>query len=168
MSANQETIREPAIHHKRMLWAGGVAIIILLIGAGLFFRMNADRYPLPSAVVKNASFPLYYPSPMPKTYAYQKGSGKLQNSVVFYELASGGNVVNVSEQAVPPHPPDITHLTGFKNLTTFAGNAAIGTSDNQPVAIILSDTTLITISGHRNVPNDVVSNFAKSMSSLSQ
>jgi len=54
-------------------------------------------------------------------------------------------------------------------LKTLAGNAAIGTtSTKQPLAIIVSNTTLITITGNRGLPSDVVATLAQNMDSLPQ
>lgn len=149
------------------LWIGVAAAVVIFI-AGVFIFMHRNTDPLPAALEKNAGFPLYYPSPVPAGYSYRKGSGKLNGNIVFYEMQSGNDVLSVSEQPTPPNPPDLAHLAGFTSLQTPAGNTAIGMTLGQPIAIILSNTTLITITGHKNVPSDVVSNFAKSMISLPQ
>lgn len=121
----------------------------------------------PATVVKQAGFPLYYPSPLPLGYGYQEGSAEVSNGLVTYRIKDGNNLVTISEQVRPPNPPVLTRLAGFTSLSTDAGNAAVGTANTkQPLAIIVSNTTLITITGQANVPSDIVAKVAQAMSSL--
>lgn len=155
-------------HRRPLVWGGiGVVVAAVLI-AGVVILVTGNRSSIPAAISKEAGFPLYYPSSMFKGYAYQTGSARLNNGVVFYTLHDATSKVTVSEQAVPQNPPNLSELIGFTSLKTIAGNAAIGvgSESNAPVAIIVSNTTLIIMTGQRNMPSDVVSTLAQDMRSL--
>jgi len=156
--------------HRRLLaWASIGVVVAGAIIAGIVILATGNSSSIPVAISKEAGFPLYYPSPMLKGYTYQTGSAKLENGVVFYTLKDGVSNTIVSEQAAPANPPALTQLAGFTSLKTLAGNAAIGTtSTKQPLAIIVSNTTLITITGNRGLPSDVVATLAQNMDSLPQ
>jgi hypothetical protein len=129
--------------------------------------IHRDKPPLPNSIVSATSFALYYPSPVPSGYTYKNHSAKVESGIVFYELQSGSRTITISEQAAPSNPPSLTHLTGFTNFQTPAGDTAIGTSLGKPIAITLSNTTLVTVTGAPTVPSDVITSIAKTMSSLS-
>ena len=143
-----------------------LVVSLELAGGGLYYYRQRSDWPIPKTVRSQVQFPIYYPSPMPNGYIYQKGSAKVQDGILFYKIASGNRVIVISEQAIPVAPPDLNNLIGFKKLVTLAGNAAVGSNNGQPIAIVLSNTTLIDINGSKNVPNDVVGNLAESMSTL--
>jgi hypothetical protein len=144
-----------------------VALLVIATVAGIHF-IHQNNTSLPSSIIRATNFALYYPVPLPSAYTYKNHSAKMEGSVVFYELQSGSRTITVGEQAAPSNQPSLTHLTDFTTLQTSAGKAAIGTSLGKPVAIIISNTTLITINGTQTVPSDVISTIAKAMSSLPQ
>ena len=166
---SQQISLENQRHRRLGLWSGfALAVVLAITGSFLFFYMHYNNSPLPASITKNASFPVYYPSPLPTGYTYKKNSAKLESGIVFFALQNAGDTVTISEQAVPPNPPDLTHLTGFTDFQTIAGDTAVGTSLGKPIAITLSNTTLITITGARTVPSDVIAAMAKTMTSLPQ
>jgi hypothetical protein len=151
---------------KPMLWGGiGVVITVAITGIVIFVTHGSDL--LPTAVTKQVGFPVYYPSPMSPGYMLQQESVRVENGVLFYTLKDGGSSVVISEQATPQNPPNLSELVGFTSLKTIAGNAAVGvgSGSNAPVVIIVSNTTLITMTGQRNMPSDVVSTIAQNMRS---
>jgi hypothetical protein len=152
------------------LWAGAGLAVAAIAVVGVVLLVNRNGNALPTAVTKQVSYPLYFPSPMPLGYIYQAGSATVSNGIINYKLVNGvGSTVVVSEQVTPPDPPILTKLAGFTSLSTDAGTAAVGTaSTKQPLAIIVSNTTLITITGQANMPSDVVAKVAQAMSSLPQ
>lgn len=130
--------------------------------------LNRSTAALPSTITNRAAFSLYYPSPMPAGYTYRKDSANFENDIVFYILQNNNQTVFVSEQAIPTAPPDINNLLGFKSLTTPAGNAAVGLVGGRPTAILLSNTTLITITGSGNTPKDTIAALTTNMQLTSQ
>src|ERR1700743_312865 len=92
-----------------------VTAIIVLTGGGFIgwhLVEESDANPLNSHIQTTAGFPLYYPSPMPNGYAYQKGSARIDGGSVFYTVKSDTGKIVVSEQTAPADPPDLTHLAG--------------------------------------------------------
>ncbi len=141
-------------------------MILSAAGIGYFFWRHQGKNPLLADLQTTPNFPLYYPT-LPTEFTYKKGSGSLRSGVVFFAIEKGDETTLISEQAAPTtSPPKLDDLKGFTKLAIPAGNAVIGANANQPVAIILSNTTLITINGQANTPSDVVSSIAKNMSSL--
>ena len=153
---------------NRKLWVISILLVVSLglAGGGLYYYHQRSDWPIPKTVRSQIQFPIYYPSPMPNGYNYQKGFAKVQNGILFYKITSGNRIIVISEQAIPNAPPDLNNLIGFKKLVTLAGTAAVGSNNGQPIAIVLSNTTLIDINGSKNVPNDVVGNLAESMKAL--
>jgi len=162
-------MENPNKRHRR-IWPLLCLLLVLalaLFGTWLYIK-NKDKGPLPKSVEQSVSFPIYYPSPVPAGYIYKKGSASFQKGILFYTLSSGSQDSLVSEQAIPQNPPDLNSLTGFKKFQTIAGDAVIGTNLGKPVVIILSNTTLISITGSQNTPKDALTRLAASMSSLPQ
>ncbi len=158
---------------KRFTWIAGIVALALVVAIALTIiivmkKQYATAHPLAGAIQTAAGFPLYYPTPLPAGYTYKKGSARVDNGIVFYTLQNGSKTTTINEQATPQNPPDLSHLTGFTNMQTLAGNTAVGSVAGKPVAIILSNTTLITINGSSATPSDTVTIIARSMTSLGQ
>ena len=149
----------------KYLMLSGFSILVVVSGVILLFTRSSNA--LPAQFVKNAGFPLYFPSPMVEGYGYQTGSAKMEDGLALYTLKNGANTIIVSEQVAPANPPNLTQLIGFTSLRTVAGNAVVGTSSTkQPLVIIVSNTTLITMTGNNSLPSDVVATLAQNMRSL--
>lgn len=149
-----------------MIRTGIATVVTLIVVSGILILVTKPSDTLPAAVTKHTSFPLYYPTPLPLGYTYQKGSARVENGIVFFTLQSNTTTISVTEQAAPTNPPNLTMLAGFTSLKTIAGDAVINSSGKQPAAIIMSNTTLISITGQRNMPSDIVAQTAQNMRSL--
>src|SRR6266540_1342975 len=149
---------------SRRRWLVGVGCLLFLgalgVGASLFIRNSG---PIPSLIRQRTRFTLYYPTNMPQGYGIQKNTIRLDTGVVFYSLANDKRQVRVSQQTLPANPPNLDTLGGFRKIDATAGKAAVGANNSSPTAIILSNTTLITINGSPGTPQDVVASIAKSM-----
>lgn len=150
---------------KWFIIAAAVTTPAVMITTYLLLR---NPYPLPKAIVRDSTFPVYYPNPLPDGISYQQDSAKRDHGVLTYNLHTGSQTIHIFEQTAPSSAPDLDHLPGFSHLQIPAGKAAIGQTLNRPVAIILSNTTIINISGDTKVPSDVVTSVAKAMRSLPQ
>ncbi|MDL2342455.1 MAG: hypothetical protein QFB87_05260 [Patescibacteria group bacterium] len=150
---------------KRWLVAGGIVVVLGSAGGGLYLHAKASGA-LPKAVTKQVSFTLYYPTQLPRGYTLNKTTARVENDILFYSLKSGSKEVRVSEQAAPTRPPDLNSIPGFKKLESIAGNAAIGKNAGAPTALLITNTTLITISGTATVPQDVIVRLTQQMTSL--
>lgn len=113
----QETATKAGTGEKsgRFLLTFGVAIVISASSLGTYLYMHRNAEPLPQTIVRAVNFSLYYPSPLPQSYAYVKGSTKLTKGILFYAIASGKQRISISEQTAPSDPPDLTRLPGFTN-----------------------------------------------------
>lgn len=161
-----ETSIQPG-HLRRRRWLIVVFILLLIVMMGGFVTYRLTRTAaLPPNIIKQISFTIYYPAPMPKSYRYQAGSANLSNEILFYKLRNGNRVISVTEQSLPLNPPDLASVPGFNKLSFEAGNAIAGIYSKTPTVIIANNTTLITIIGSNNVPYDVVVAFAAAMHSL--
>jgi hypothetical protein len=144
-------------------------VIVLLTGAFLTFKYYQDKNsPFPRKIRQNVSFTLYYPQVIPAGYKYQTGSTHIENGVVFLRLKAGEKAISVSEQAVPTAPPDLNSLTslGFKKVETLAGSIVLGNNGGIPTAVILNQSSLITVTGTKGVPLDRVGKIAQSLQSV--
>lgn len=148
---------------KKLIVCIVVILIVLCVLVGLY--LTRPKTPIPENIRKQADFPLYYPERLPDGYKLDKGSVKYENGVVFYSLVKDSSSLLISEQSIPSNPPDLDHLKGFSKIATFAGNVALGSVNNQPTAILLTDSTLLTITG-KNSTKDAVSQVTQNMGSL--
>jgi hypothetical protein len=144
-----------------VVFAAVIAVFLVLL---LFKKQDS---PIPKNIEKSVNFALYYPSNLPNGYSLDKNSVKSENQIVFYSLSSGDKKISISEQAAPSNPPDFEKIqkgnTSFKPLDTAGGHAIYGVSQKTPAAILLTNTTLINISGDKNVPLDTIVKTTKSM-----
>lgn len=157
---------------KKLTLVAIVVFMALLLGIGalIVFLGSHPRGALPEQTVKAAGFPVYYPSPVPTGFIYQKDSARIDHRVLFFTLQQGNDSINVSEQAATSTPPDFSAIqkdnNSFKTLSVIAGQAIYGTYQGIPVAIVLTNTTLVTISGTKNFPIDAIAKTAQNLSSL--
>jgi hypothetical protein len=164
--SDRRSLPLPRINFKLAGVIGAAAVIVLIGGLALWH--HGSKEPLSATVRKQAGFPLYYPSEVPAGYTLKQDSVRLDNGIVFYSLVRGAKTILFSQQEVPTSPPDLAHLQGFKKVTTFNGDdVAVGTSNGQPTALLLTDTTLITVTGSKDASKDAIFKLAQDMQPLS-
>jgi hypothetical protein len=152
---------------KRLLLILIVLLLAALGGGGWWYFSNSSTG-IPKKIVHSVNFPVYYPSPLPAGYSYEKGSAKVSGSLLVYNLQSGSMRISVTEQAAPAHPPSLSDLPNFKSIDTLAGQAVIGSDRGIPVGILISNTTIVNLRTSNEVPNDVLGKVVQAMSSLPQ
>lgn len=150
-----------------------VALVVLVVFAsaagGWFYYQKNNASPLPKSITKATNFALYFPSNLPTGYILDKASVKKDGGIVFYNFIKDNSTLFVSLQAKPPIAPDFQKLIdglSFKKLDTPAGSGVIGTNIDKPTAIILTNTTLITVYGTKDVPSDIVAQTMQNLASL--
>ena len=144
--------------------AGAATLILLGLLIGLLVvSYLAKNATIPADVTSNVSFPVYYPKPMPSGYTYKRGSTKLENRILSFSLQNGSKTITISEQATPPNPPDLSNLPGFKRLDVPNGYGAIGKSVGLNVAVLLTDTTLVTLNTTSGTRAEILKNCALSL-----
>lgn len=167
--ANQKPARilQPAPKrksHKKLII--GITLIVLVFGLLLGLYLMKPKNPFPENIRKEISYPLYYPEKLPEGYKLDKSSVKVESNIMFFTLDNEDKKIIVSEQAIPSQPPDLANIQGFKKFNTSSGDAVIGSNVGRPTAILLSNTTLITISGDNKIPQDVIVQTTENMVSL--
>jgi hypothetical protein len=154
---------------KRRRWVTlSVALIVLAAAgaAGAVYVSHSRTQSLPSNVVKSAQFPLYFPAPLPDGSTFKDGSARQEAGIIFYSIETSRGAVSVSEQPIPDRPPSLSSLIGFKKFDTPYGTAVTGKNGNAPVALISTDTTLITLTGTNAAATDTVISLARAMMPL--
>ena len=140
---------------------GVAAALVLAIGlftAGYIFKSKAPVNSLPQSVVAKANFNVYFPSPMPSGYIYVKKTATFQIGDVFFRFANGLKSVTVREEPLPAKKPDLSLYKGYTTFSSDTGQAAMGTSFGQPVAVVVTPTTVITFNTSGGVsPRDLKS-----------
>jgi hypothetical protein len=131
--------------------------------------LKPNTNPFPKTVRNQVGFPLYYPSALPHDYALDKHSVSYKSGVVFYVLRNDKDSIFINEQKAPVVAPDLKKLEetlSFKKIDTPIGDAVTGLEIDKPTAILVTNTTLITVTGNKTVPADVIVAVVKSMASL--
>jgi hypothetical protein len=168
--------------HDKKAAAAVLAIVVVLAAAVIFVFGGKSSDPIPKSVHRAVNFPLYYPAKLPEGYKYQKDSAKVQDSIAFFTISKDIKRIQVSEQAAPHKPPDLDALTkvhsipagpsgfsppgvaAFEKIDNPSGQAIQGKSlAGNPVAIVLTDNTLINLSGTPSLPGNVLTQVIKSL-----
>ena len=153
---------------RKQLIAVICVLFLLLITAAWMLRQH-NKGPLPKAVLKSIDFPVYYPSALPSRFVLEKNSVKSAGGVLFYSYHKNADQIYISEQAATTPPPDLKALENnlsFKKIEVESGSAVSGLNSTKPTALLLTNTTLITINATQNVPNDVLISLIKNMHSI--
>jgi hypothetical protein len=152
-----------------------VSIFILLIaGTGLYISLFRDRSPIPMRILRSVNYPLYFPDPVPTTYALQKDSLNYSNGVVSYNfqhVPKDSKIIYVIEQALPSKPPDLQKLVdllSFRKIDTVVGTAVLGQNEGNQTAILNTNTTLITVTSTKDTPDDITISVLKNMHVISK
>ncbi len=146
---------------KRLGRRYAVIAAILIVAAGVFtagyiFKSKTPDKTLPSAVVAKANFIVFFPSPMPSGYIYVSKTATYQIGDIFYRFANGSKSVTVREEPLPSKKPNLTLYKGYTIFNSKIGQAAMGASFGQPVAVVVTPTTIITLNtGGGVAPKDL-------------
>jgi len=169
---------EEQIHHeqktgKRPLWHSR-SILLLAICAGILvfsiaLSLLTKGPQTPHDLIrlsKSVRFTIYYPKPLPSAYNYGDKPASLDGGVVIYFLTDGGQTITISEQAIPKAPPDLYHLVNFTPFQSSLGPAVEGTSLGRSIAIEMSNTTLVTITGAQGISSGIIRTTAENLQTL--
>jgi len=149
----------PTAAKRRRLPKPLVAIITVLLASALFAGgyslKSADASEgIPNKIIKQVSYELYFPSPMPAGYTYMKDTATFQIGQVFYKFSNGNKRVTVKEEPLPQPRPDLSLYKGYAVYTSAVGKTAIGLTFGQPTAIVLAGSTVITLNTSGSVSQD--------------
>lgn len=155
---------------KKWLRLTIITALVLASAAGAwFYYQKNNTSPLPKSIIASANFSLYFPTKLPDGYTLDKSSVKKDGDLVFYNFVKNNSTVFVSLQAKPPIAPDFQKLIdglGFKKLDAPAGTGVLGINIDKPTAILLTNTTLITVYATKDVASDIVVQIMQNLVSL--
>jgi hypothetical protein len=145
------THHQPKAHRryggKLLIGGGAAAIAIGLFAGGYLLKSSNTANTIPPSIVKQANFDVYFPSPMPPGYTYMKDTATFAIGDVFYKFSNGTKRVTVKEQPINGNKPDLNLLVGYTQFDLPFGRAAVGTSIGQPAAVVVTNTTVISLNG---------------------
>lgn len=152
------------------LFAAGACIGVagLLFAAGYGLKSSADSKSLPAKVTGQADYTVYFPSPMPPGYSYMKDTATFQIGQVFYKFNNGRKRVTVKEEPVPNQKPNLSLLAGYRQFDTPIGKAALGSTFGQPIAVVVTNSTIITLNGTGGVTDDELMTAVKNLKNIGQ
>jgi hypothetical protein len=168
----REGLKDKSITPRKIGIFSVVLLIALASGVVYLHARRTSAKPLPAAIVGAANFPLYFPLDVPEGYALDRQSIKQGNSLVYFIIKSSTTSITFTEQAIPTIQPDFEGIlkkdNNYKKIDAHAGDAILGLNGEIPVAILKTNTTLISGSASRGTPSDVLSRLTQSMSSIAR
>lgn len=150
---------------KRVFFSVVSALLIVALAAGawMYYEQNSSfAHQLKSL---DAGYTLYAPSSS-NTGGYTVDRSSLRNSsgFVIYTLRNGQRSITVTQQAIPSNPPDLTTFKGFDKLgLTAIGDGVVGQTEGRTISVIVTDSTVINITGSTGVTQSTVSVVASSL-----
>jgi hypothetical protein len=166
-----------------------LAVLALIVGLVFlvfhYFKTHKPN-PIPGSIKKSASFTLYYPTQVPQGYSFDKSSANVKNGIVFLSWKNASSKrIQITEQARPAKSPDLNTLTKppkvetsipgvappslnplFQKAYSPVGQAIVGSNTSgSPTAIVLTDKTLINVSGPSDLPNNALNNIVQTLKS---
>lgn len=172
---------KPQQNFKQLRWRKikitlvAMAAVAILAGGGLsaylIFAPKTD--PIPKKISESVTYPLYYPTSLPKGYSIDQKSFQTTGSVVFYNITAPSKpTLAVAIQAVPSdfNFDDFTQrqMTGSREILTPTGPAVLGQFAGKKVASIVINKTWLLINAPDQFSAKNLENIAKSLKSTSE
>jgi hypothetical protein len=146
-AAPQKTKTSKRFGSKLSIAAGGLIAAVAIFGAGYLLKGTGPQDTIPSSITRQVNYSLYFPSPMPPGYTYMKQTATFEIGDVFYKFSNGTKRVTVKEEPLNGNKPDLSLLAGYARFDLPFGQAAIGTSIGQPAAVVVTNSTVISLNG---------------------
>lgn len=105
---------------------------------------------------------------MPAGYIYMKDTATFQIGQVFYKFANGKKKVTVNEQPLTQNKPDLSLLAGYTLFDSPVGKAAVGTNLGEPTAVVVTDTTVITMNSIGGVSRQDLTSAINNLKNIGQ
>ena len=160
---NQAQQRKKRKRYNLMLLLMIIAVVALLVGIGVVVRQhNSFGHQLSQL---HAGFTLYAPqSSSPQPYQIDRNGLQNNSGFVTYTLRNGDKTITVTQQATPNKAPDLSVLSGFDKVSVEGvGDGVIGETAGRTIAVIVTDNTLINISGSEGVTKQTIKSLATSL-----
>lgn len=146
----------------------GLALVVVVVLAVFLSRPAKPKVILPADLAKQASFSLYYPSPLPAGYVYDGNVSTFLNGQAYYEISKGTKHIVVREQASSAKSLDLSSLSKPVQVKTALGQAAVGVNTGETAALVLAGATLITINSSGQISQADVASFINNLQNLNK
>ncbi|HSX43045.1 MAG TPA: hypothetical protein VLF59_03065 [Candidatus Saccharimonadales bacterium] len=155
-----------------LLTAGLLAISLISYGAwGIAHR---QRWPDPTLTqaARSFSFPIYYPSTLPRGFSHTvSGVPKTSSDVFIYTLVYDGNK-KLFVSAIPK-PAGVKFndfynriLSNKSTVLNNAGTAVIGNANNQPIGSLVTSKTWVTMNAPSGIDSARLQTLVSSLRQL--
>lgn len=141
---------------SRRFFGFGLLVLLIVAAMGWYFARSDFHSPIADEKLAAVDFPVYYPWPLPDGYRYKNASESIHAGSFFYQLEKGSSHIVISQQARPKENIMVDSIVGLSPISTSLGTAYVGQSGASPVAILTTDSTLVTISGDPQIASNVV------------
>ena len=174
MSQRRAALKKRTSHKIQItgLFTAGI-LAICLISYGVWGIMNRQKWPDPTLVAsaQSASYPIYYPSTLPKGFSPVAGTPKTSSDVFIYTLVYDGNK-KLFVSAVPK--PAGVQFSDFYNrilsnkstVLNNAGTAVVGNANNQPIGSLVTSKTWVTINAPSGLDSARLTTLVSSLRQL--
>jgi len=148
-------------------------IAISLLTWGIIGLTNHQKWPDPTlvAAAKSNSYPIYYPSSLPRGFIHTISQPKVSSDVFIYSLTYDGNK-NLFVSAVP-RPTGVQfddfYTRILRNKVTVlnsAGTAVIGNANNQPIGSLVTAKTWVTVNAPKGIDTQRLQAIVSSLKAL--
>jgi hypothetical protein len=148
-------------------------VAISLITWGVFGLSHQKKWPDQTlvAAAKRSSYPIYYPSSLPRGFAHTVSQPKVSSDVFIYSLTYDGDK-NLFFSAVPKPTGvifDDFYNRILSNKTTVlnsAGTAVIGNANNQPIGSLVTSKTWVTVNAPKGIDSERLQTIIASLKAL--
>lgn len=157
---------------KYIIIAVGV-ILIFLSSLVLYIIYKPSPNPIPKSTVESVTFPLYFPSDLPRGYKFNPNSIKSNNHAVLYTLTNDrSSTIVISIQPTPTEfnfeEFHLKQISGSKEVLTKSGKAVIGMLTNRTVGSLVTDKSWVLTSAPANVSAKDVETVIRSLTVVEQ
>lgn len=154
---------------KHVVIAAALSVAILSLGTGAYLYMH--RSPQMASIISDdirsmTSFRLYVPTKLPDGFQPKKDSVHISQDVVFLQFEKDDQIIFVSQQAKPEQMTPLTSLKGFSPLEVKAGEAVTGEQDGTTAVIVVTDSSMITITGGETISRADLGLIAKRLQAI--
>jgi hypothetical protein len=154
---------------KLMVWVGSGLVVATMAGATSYWAFHKIGPLVPQALARRMDFAPYTPTALPKGYSVDRDSVKFEDGYLHFSIDSPLGRLVVTQQK---RPANFT-LDGLSEqgmdeiqlLTVPAGAAATAKLGDRISGFILSESTLIGVSGPANLPREAMQSVLNALRS---
>lgn len=143
---------------------GGTALFLvsLLFGFWVFAKQEPANKEL-TALKDSASFPVYYPKPLPQGFNLAGTPPSSANNLAIYQIVYKDTTISVTQQQRPKIMEEVNKVKQWPAPT---GEAYIADLDGHMTGFIKTDKTLIIFSSTEKLEAELLAQLMNSMSQL--